>query len=454
MQFELGVRAGLVLTMKEGRGEVLTNAFIGVRGNEIAAVAEFKESFIRESKTYIDASHQLLTPGLINGHTHLAMSLFRGFRDDSDLKEWLNDFVIPCETQFVAPDFVEAGVLLSALECIRFGTTTVNDMYFHSEVTAKTLDRAGLRAIVHQHLSDQGMLDEAQLSHASRTHIEQVRSARLKNLIEKYAHHPRIKIGLGPHAPYSCSDGLLEFVKKMAHETHAPIHMHVCETRPEVEESIQTYHATPVERLLRLGLLDHPFVIAHGVHLSDTDLDIIARSGTSVIYNPDSNSKLGSGIANIPHYRKKGVVVGIGSDGAASNNDLSLFGAMDLGTKIQKLSQKEQSSMTALDAFTLATYEGARALQLGHLVGSIEEGKRADFILLNLDEPHLKPLYSVLSQLVYSVQGLEVDTVVCDGQILMENQQFQSLNATEIYATAEHFAKKITEFNRSLNPKE
>ena len=438
-EFDLGIRAGHFLSMKNGQGEVLENIFVGVKGNLIAEVSPFQDAQKNACAQFIDAHDQIILPGLINGHTHLPMSLFRGFEDDVTFHEWLFNKIFPAEKKLVDVNFVRVGSELSALECIRFGTTTVNDMYFHSEVTAEVIDRAGLRATIAWPFMDFPTPDEVSLGENAIAS----RPMRFKKFYDQYQNHPRIRPALGPHAPYTCSDDLIRDVTALSHFYQVPVHMHVCETCSEVEESIKKYGKTPGKRLYDLKALHSRFIAAHGVHLSDEEIGYFQETGASIIYNPDSNLKLGSGIARIPNYRKAGIKVGLGTDGAASNNDLSLFGAMDLGTKLQKGMSGNNTIMVALDALNLATFEGARALGLQDQIGSLEVGKRADLIALRTDFPHVTPMHSVLSHLVYSYQGLEVDRVICDGKLLFNEGQFMTLKPLEIYTNAQLYRDQL-----------
>jgi 5-methylthioadenosine/S-adenosylhomocysteine deaminase len=442
MNFDLGIRCGHLLTMAGGRGDVLQDAFIGIKGNRIAEVAGFQKSHEKASHEFFDLSDKIIMPGLINGHSHLAMSVFRGFEDDVPFHEWLFKRIFPVEAELVDADFVRTGVELSALECIRFGTTTVNDMYFYMETTARVLDECGLRGLVAWPFMDMPVPDEKIYGPDAISS----RPGRFQSFYETYQNHPRISVALGPHAPYTCSDETLLQVKALSDRFNVPIHMHVAETEQEVKDSIAQYGKTPVRRLFDLGLLSDRFFAAHSVHVSEDDQRLLKKSGVSIIYNPDSNMKLGSGVADIPRYRRGGISIGLGTDGAASNNDLSLFGAMDLGTKLQKLSNHDNTAMVALDALNLATFEGAKALGLGHEIGSIEVGKRADVIALRTDLPHVQPLHSVLSQLVYAYQGLEVDTVICEGKVLMKGSTFTTLNPASIYQKAESIRVRLQEY--------
>ena len=442
VRFDLGIRAGLLLPMKQGKGEVRNQFFIGIKDHYIAEIAPFRENHISACEKFLDLKDQIVLPGLVNAHTHLAMSLFRGFEDDLPFQEWLFDRIFPLEAELVDANFVKVGTRLSALECIRFGTTTVNDMYFFPEATAEVLDQAGMRAIVAKPFIDFVMPDEKHLG------VNPIpgRAERFKNFYEKYKNHSRIQPALGPHAPYTCSDELLKQIVELSDEYGVPIHMHVSETKGEVEESIKKYGKRPVKRLHDLGILRENFFAAHMVHVDAEEAKLFSKAGSKVIYNPDSNLKLSSGIAPIAEYRRENILVALGTDGAASNNDLSMFGAMDLGTKLQKVSNHNNTAMVALDALNLATYEGARALGLGNKIGSLEVGKCADLISVRMDYPHVKPLYSVLSQLVYAYQGLEVDTVICDGKILLEKGVHQTLNAESIYSDVEkmrHLIKRV-----------
>jgi 5-methylthioadenosine/S-adenosylhomocysteine deaminase len=446
-RFDLGIRCGHLLTMAGGRGEILENGFVGIQGNRISEVGLFKPEMQAAPKEFLDLADQIVMPGLINAHTHLPMSLFRGFEDDVPFHVWLFKRIFPVEAELVDADFVKTGAELSALECIRFGTTTVNEMYFHAPVSADVLDRSGLRGWVAWPFMDFPLPDEKHLG----ADALPSRERRFQEFVERYRDHPRVRPSLGPHAPYTCSDEVLLQMKRLSETYGVPIHMHVAETAQEVKDSIEKYGKTPVKRLADLGLLTPNFFAAHGVHFTEEDRLIFAKSGATVLYNPDSNLKLGSGVAPVPLYRKSGIPLGLGTDGPASNNDLSLFGAMDLGTKIQKLTNQDNTAMVALDALNLATFEGARALGLQSEIGSLEVGKRADLIALRTDFPHVQPLNSVLSQLVYAYQGLEVDTVIVDGKPLLREGQFQTLDEKDVYARADRVREQLRDYLRD-NP--
>jgi 5-methylthioadenosine/S-adenosylhomocysteine deaminase len=434
-RFDLGVRAELLLSMKDGSVATTKNQFLGVRDGILEVVGPWKAAYEKDCRKLIDGRGSLVMPGLINGHTHLAMTLFRGLEDDVPFHVWLFERILPLEAAFVSKRFVQDGTALAALESIRFGVTTVNEMYFYAKATAETWDAAGLRGIVSQTLADFPLPEDKDLG--------KDKFALVRDLTRRYAGHRRLEIGLGPHAPYSCSDELLRKVAEESAELGCPIHIHVSETAREVEESVEKFRETPVERLDRLGILKPRTLCAHCVHLGEKDREIFRRSGATAIYNPDSNMKLASGIAPVAAYQKNGTPWCFGTDGTASNNDLSLFDAMDIGTKLQKLGAGDTTALTAAQSLYAATLGGAKALGLGDKIGSLEEGKRADFILLGLDHPNLHPINDLASHLVYSVQGFEVHTTVCEGRVLMEKGKFLTLDKAKIFKSAEGWRKKI-----------
>lgn len=437
MKFDIGVFAETFLSMKEGRVFVEKNIFMGVTKGEIVEISPWKKSYRTKCKKFIDGSGKVCMPGLVNGHSHLAMTLFRGLEDDVPFHTWLFERILPLEGKMVSKEFVRAGTELAALECIRFGVTTVNEMYFYASETASVLDKAGMRGIVSQTIAKFPLPEDKDLGTDKFKIFENVR--------KKFAKNKRLEIGLAPHAPYSCDDILLKRVVEAADATGAPIHIHVSETAKEVEDSKNEFGLTPVERLVKLGVLRERTLCAHCVHLDDVDIEAFKKSGASVLYNPDSNMKLASGIAPVAEYLKEGIPVSIGTDGSASNNDLSIFGAMDIGTKLQKLAFKDSTAMTAEQALVMGTIGGARALGMQDKIGSLEAGKRADFILVDFAFPHLQPVHNPISHLVYATQGLEVDSVVCDGKILMEKKQFKTLKEKAIYKKAASWQKKIAQ---------
>lgn len=435
-EWDLGIQCEWLLTLSNGKCEPLSNMFIGIKKNKIDIIEKWNQSLKKKCKKLLVADHHVALPGFVNSHTHLAMSLLRGLEDDVPFHIWLFKRILPLESKLVNAEFVKLGTELSALECTRFGVTTVNDMYFYAQTSAEVWRAAGLRGVFSQVMASFPLPEDKELGND--------KEKLFLNLKKKYDKESRISVALGPHAPYSCDDNLLKNVAVLSSQFDSKIHIHLSETQNEVEESQKKYSKTPVERLQDLGVLGPSTICAHGVHLSHKDQKIIKESGASIVYNPDSNMKLGSGIAPISSYLKENINVGLGTDGAASNNDLSLFGAMDVGTKLQKLANSDNTAMLAEQALALATYNGAKALGLEKSIGSLEPGKCADITIINLKFPHLQPIHNIVSQLVYSAQGLEVETVICDGRILFHKNKYNYLNEKQILTKSQKYTKKIT----------
>ena len=432
--YDLVIRCDYFVPMCEAPvPEVQRDVFLGIRNGEIAEIAA--KDISGRAKKFIDARDKAVLPGLVNGHTHLAMTLFRGLEDDLPFQKWLFERILPLESKLVDRDFVRIGTELGAIESIRFGVTSVCDMYFFAETSAEVIDRAGIRALVGQVFASVPFPEDKV--------VGSDKAAAFRKLYDKYTRHPRIVPTLAPHAPYTCSEAVLREVTVLSNEYGCPIHIHVSETQAEVEESRRRHGKTPVQYLYELGILKGKTVCAHCVHLDEADADLFHKSGASVVYNPDSNLKLSSGIAPISRYLKKGIPVAIGTDGAASNNDLSIFGAMDIGTKIQKLAQSDNTAMVAGQTLRCATIGGATALGIDDKVGSLEVGKRADIVIVDLKFPHMQPVHNIISQLVYSAQGLEVDTVICDGKLLMESKKVLALDEERVFREAAIMRDKI-----------
>lgn len=444
-KFDLGLRVDWALTLQRGSVEPQSDFFVGINKGRITAARSFKPSDPKSCRRFLMRKNMLLLPGLINAHTHLAMTLFRGLEDDVPLQIWLFERILPMEVELVGADFVRVGTELAARECLRFGTTTVNDMYFFALESAKVWDKVGLRGIFSQAFTDFPIPEDKVLGPD--------REARFFELRKRFKDHPRISIGLAPHAPYTCSDAILKRLSEIARQEKCLLHTHVSESAHEIPESFKNYREKPVERLHRLGILGDRTVCAHSVHLDDSEIELYRKTGSSPIYNPDSNAKLASGVAPIPKYLKAGIPVALGTDGSASNNDLSLFGAMDLGTKIQKLFQHDSMAMTAADALRMATLDGARALGMEHDIGSIEVGKCADLVCIDLNFPHLQPVHDLVSQVVYAAQGLEVDTVLCEGRILMKDKEFLSPSLQKMPAGLERHRDLIQDHLKKLRSK-
>lgn len=443
-EFDLGLFCGYGILMDSNQPSCrwTENVFVGIKNGKITAVESIPtkkwSSAKRKCKKTIIAPNQVIIPGFVNGHTHLAMTLFRGLSDDLNLHDWLFKKIFPLEAAFVSPEFVKLGTELAAYESLRFGTTCVNDMYFFPSVTANVLKKAGLRGQVSQ-VFVSGKTPEDNF-------LKNSYSDRFKDLHKKFKNDSLIRIGLAPHAPYTCDDDVLKTVVQLSKDYNSQIHIHVNEAAHEVPESLKKYNKTPIQRLNDLGVLNDRCVMAHGVYFEEQDISIIQKTRASIIHNPDSNCKLASGLAPMTKYLAAQLKLGLGTDGAASCNDLSMFGVMDLSAKLQKIKTMKCDSFSAENALWLATRGGAQSLNLDHMIGSIEVGKCADLAMIDLEHAHMLPHYNPVSDLVYSCQGLEVDTVVINGKVLVKDKKVLSLSLKNLKPKIEKIKKKIQSF--------
>lgn len=368
----------------------------------------------------IDATNKITIPGLVNTHSHVAMTLLRGVGDDQSLQTWLNDYIWPKEAN-LNEELVYYGSKLAMAEMIKTGTTTFNDMYFFMEETAKAVDESGMRAVL-----GYGMID---------LFDDEKRKSELKvskKLIES-CHNTcenRIQVAVAPHAPYTCSEELIKQSYELAKKHDLKLHMHVSETKKEVDDISEEKGVTPFKYLDNIGVLDSNMIAAHGVWTTDEEMKILKEKEVSIAHNPSSNTKLASGIAPITKYLKNDINVSIGTDGVSSNNNLDMFSEMKLTALLQKVNSLDPQVLPAKETFDMATKNGAKALGIN--AGSIEEGKLADIVLVDTLVPHMTPVRNALSNIVYSSLGTDVDTVICNGKILLENKELQTINEQEI----------------------
>ena len=384
----------------------------------------------------IDAEGKILLPGLVNTHTHLSMTLFRGLADDLSLDSWLNDHIWPMEANLNG-DYCYIGALLGAVELIKSGTTTFSDMYFYMEDVARAVEDAGIRAVL-----SYGMIDFG---------IEEKREAEIKENMALFnacngMADGRIKVFFGPHSPYTASEELLVKVRELADEYGIGIHIHVGETQKEINDSLDERGLRPFEYLEKIGFLGPDVVAAHCVWLSDNEIEIIKKHGVKVSHNPCSNMKLASGIAPVSKLIENGICVSIGTDGASSNNNLDLIEELKTASLLQKVSTLDPKVLDSEESIRMATIKGAEALGLDDEIGTIEVGKKADIILIDTAAANMTPDSSSLSSnVVYSANGSNVDTTICNGKILMENKKLTTLDEEEIYAKARQAIKELKE---------
>jgi 5-methylthioadenosine/S-adenosylhomocysteine deaminase len=428
------IKNGTILTMN-GENSILEGGFICVQNDTISHIAKNDDNAFDAPKV-IDAKGGLILPGLVNGHTHAAMSLFRGLADDLPLMEWLNNYIFPVESKMDG-DFVFTGTLLACAEMIMSGTTTFCDMYLFEDQVATAARGAGMRCLVGEVLYDfpspnYGSIDKG---------FEYTES-----LIRKWQDDQLISIAVEPHSLFTCSPSLLKTANELALKYSVPLIIHVAETLTEISEVKDKYGRTPVEHLHSLDLLGPHLIADHCVHLEKTEIAKMAEHRVKVIHNPESNMKLASGIAPIPELIAQGVTVGLGTDGCASNNNLDLFTEMDMAAKLHKIHAMNPTVMDAFTALGMATIEGAKALGLKNITGSLEVGKKADIIVVDTNKPHLTPLYSPYSHLVYAARGNDVSHSIINGHLVMEDRNLLTLNLNEIMARAKEKSIQVREW--------
>lgn len=425
--YDLSIKAGILLTMVEGNEAPLYNQWVHVKGSKIVAIEPIKNDEAPKftSDKILDSSNSIVLPGLINSHGHLPMTLFRGLADDLPFQQWLMDYILPLEGRLVSPEFVKLGTELAVLESIRTGVTTVYDMYYFETDIAEVVEKHGLRGVLGESIIDFPSPDNPNKDGSDYKVLDA--------MLERYKGHERITPIIAPHAPYTCSDDTLTKARDYAIKHEIPLGIHVSETAGEVQGSLEQHGKTPVKRLQDLGVTKAKCIYAHCVHVNDDDIALLAQNNVGVTHNPESNMKLGAGGAPVTKLLKAGVNVGLGSDGAASNNDLNLFREMDIAAKLQKMLHADNTAMTAIQSLRMATSNGAKCLCLEH-TGLIAEGYNADIISVSLDAPSMQPLHNPTSQLVYSSSGYDVEHTVCHGKVLMENTKIASIDAKDLYA--------------------
>lgn len=425
---------GMILSLAPDSQPIEKGA-LAIAGGRIAAVGSKEEvEAFYHAPQIMNAHGGLIMPGLVNGHTHLPMSFFRGLADDLSLDVWLKEYIFPAEKKWVNEGFVYWGTLLSLAELIRSGTTTVGDGYFFEEEVARAVEKAGLRALLGQGILDFPSPDSPSPEEALK---------KIQAFIQQYQHSPLIHPVLFPHTVYTCSPSLLLRCSELAGRYGVPMVIHLAETRSEVEEVGRRYGKSPVLHLEGLGLLSSSLIACHCVWLGEEEMDLLALRGVRVVHNPESNMKLASGVAPVPELLARGVRVGLGTDGSCSNNNLDLFQEMDVAAKLHKVHRLDPTVMPSSVVLEMATLGGARVLGLEKEVGSLEVGKKADVIVVELSRPHLQPVYNVVSHLVYSATGADVRDVVIDGKLVMENRKLLTLDEEEILAKAKEWRDKI-----------
>jgi len=432
---DLLVFGGTVVTMDEER-RVLVNGAVAVNDGDIVAVGPAAEIVIRYNpqRTIRPAPRDIVMPGMVNTHNHAAMTLLRGVADDMRLMDWLENYIFPAESALVDAEFVRTGTRLAALEMIRSGTTTFADMYYYEDDVAWEVRDAGLRGVLGETILDLPTPDAATADEAL---------AYTEQFLQNWADHPRITAAVAPHAPYTNGPETLRKAAELARRYDAPLLIHMAESRDEIEQIRGRYGLTPVQYLDSVGFLGPDVLAAHAIWVDAADIATLAARGVGLAHNPESNMKLASGTMPIAALRNAGIAVGLGTDGAASNNDLDMFGAMLTTALLHKHMSEDPTAMSAAEVVALATIDGARALGMEDLIGSLEVGKRADLIVVDGGNPNLVPRYDAYSHLTYAARGDNVKTTIVDGRVLYDAGTFATLDAAAVIEAARAAAERV-----------
>ena len=435
--FDLAIAGGTLVTMSSDM-DIIENASIGISGSRIALVDTNRTL---AADRIIDARGGLILPGLVNTHTHLPMVCFRGLADDLPLMDWLNHHIFPMEARFVNKQMVRDGAMLAIAEMILSGTTTCCDGYFFENQIAEAALAGGMRAVAAQGFADSATPDHPQ--------YEKMMAAAGRFVERWLPHAPMITPAFFCHSPYTCSPRTLVNVKAAAREAGILYLTHLLENRDEIDTIEKRYGRKPVPHLHHLGVLDNRTVAVHCNWMTPEDIALFADLGVSVSHNPASSMKLAAGVAPVPLMLEKGIAVGLGTDGSASNNDLDLFQEMDLSAKVHKATLLDPTVMSAETVLKMATIEGARVLGMDRLIGSVEVGKQADIIILDMNQPHLTPLYNPYSQIVYAARGGDVKTSIIDGKPVMENRRLLTMDLPAVMERVRAIAAHIQSEHQS-----
>ncbi len=432
---DLMVTGGAVVTM-DGARAIYDDGAVIVKGDTIVAVgprSEVEAKYLAAQT--IDAKGKLVLPGFINGHTHVPMTLFRGLHDDVTLNDWLYKYIFPAEKKNVNEEFVRWGTRLAAAEQIRAGVTTFADMYYFEDAVAEETKAAGMRGVLGETFIDFPAPD-------NKSTAEML--AYTETFLKKWQGDPLIHAAVAPHSIYTCSQKTLQGAATLARKYHAPILIHTAEMKKEWDDSQKQNGMSPVQYLDKIGVLGPDVVSAHCIYVDEADRRTLAQRQVGCVHNPSSNMMLASGVSPVAEMRAAGVAVGLGTDGpAGSNNDLDLMEEMDLAAKLAKITKMDPLALNAKAVVEMATIEGARAVHIEKEIGSLEVGKKADLIIISLDEPNAVPMYDVYAQLAYALKGSDVETVVVGGRVVMRDQKVLTVNEEEAIAKAREYKKTI-----------
>ncbi|MFC1827559.1 amidohydrolase [Thermodesulfobacteriota bacterium] len=435
MRSDILIINSTILSLSQNRAELIENGFISIKDDTISALGPMATlSDSSKAEKTIDATGQLAMPGLVNTHTHAPMTLFRGLADDLPLMAWLNEHIFPAEAKSVNKKMVYWCTKLAAAEMILAGTTTVADGYFLEDNAGKAFIDCGIRSVVAQGVIDfpaPGVPDPAQ------------NVAMAAHFIDRWqAKNKLITPAIFCHSPYTCSPDTLKRAKKMARLKDVMLFIHLAETKTEVEQILKQQNTTPVRYLDSLGILDKDTLCVHCVWLKEEEIEILAKSGAKVSTCPQSNMKLGSGIAPLKKMLAAGISVGLGTDGCASNNTLDLFSEMDMCARLHKVKDLDPTALPAKAILEMATNGGASVLGLADDIGSLSPGKKADIILLDIMQPHLQPFYHP-DLLVYAASGADVSTVIINGKLVMQDRQILTFDVGQAMSEVRKLARNL-----------
>ncbi len=420
--------------------DIIKHGIICIKDGRLERIsAKAHEQELPDSKEVIDAKGGIVLPGLVNTHTHLPMTLFRGLADDLPLNIWLNEHIFPAEKENINPKSVRYGTLLACSEMLLSGTTTCCDGYFLEEIVAEAVNDSGMRAVLGHGVIDFPAPGVADPSENIKTAVA---------FVKKWLGvSPNIIPSIFCHSPYTCSTRTLKDAKTAADNEGLLFQIHVSETKQELNQIQSEHRMTPVEYLDSIGILDANTLLAHCVWIDDHDIEIIAKQNAKISHNPESNMKLAAGVAPVPRFLDSGITVGLGTDGCASNNNLDLFQEMDTTAKLHKVISHDPTVMDAKSVIVMATIGGAKAIGLGNEIGSIEVGKQADLIIIDTDKPHLTPLYNPVSHIVYAASGSDVRDVLVAGEFLVRNRKLLTLDLDETLERVTEISKVISSKN-------
>jgi len=431
---DLIISGGKTLLM-DSSNTCLENAGIAVHDSVIIEIGK-KEDILKKyaARELINAEGSLTMPGFINTHTHAAMTCFRGIADDLELMDWLNNYIFPAEAKNVNEHLAYWGSLLACAEMIKSGTTTFCDMYIFEDETARAAKEAGMRCLVGEVLFDFP-------SPSCKTPEEGL--AYTRRLAEKWQDDPLVNIIVEPHALYTCSSSLLQDAKKIADDHHLMRGIHLLENQSERDQLQDKFGKSAVSFLQDIGYLNDRLLAFHCVCMSREEMELFAKHNCKVSHNPASNMKLANGIASVPEMIEAGITVGLGTDGCASNNTLDMVRDMSTAARLHKIAHLDPTVMDAKTVVRMATINGARALGMERLVGSLETGKKADIIIIGLNKPHLTPIFNEYSHLVYAASGADVDTVVINGKVVMKDRRLLTIHENDVMDEVREIAVKV-----------